>query len=113
MWIDWAQAWDHTDGPWHRHPHHEECFVVAGEVTLRERQDQDACRAGPGSYFFRPAGTLHGGPGSRCEEAAITFHRCFGALRTEWVPSPEHGSPPEGSPREEGSPPEGSPPETG
>ena len=89
VWIEWVEGWDHRDGPWHRHPHHEECFVIAGEMTLRERQDDDtARRVGPGSYFFRPAGTLHAGPGSQCEDTALTFHRSFGDLRTEWVHSP-------------------------
>ena len=84
VWIGWAEDWDHTDGGWHRHQCHEECFVVAGELTLRERPDDEAVQAGPGSYFFRPAGTPHAGPGSKCEDAALTFHRTFGALDTDW-----------------------------
>ena len=90
VWLDGARQWDHGDGPWHRHPHHEECFIIDGEIALRERPgDPDAVlRAGPGSYFFRPAGVLHGGPGSRCDDTMLAFHRAFGDLRTEWVHSP-------------------------
>ena len=86
VWLDGAHRWDHGDGPWHCHPHHEECFVIDGEITLRERREgSDAVvTAGPGTYFFRPAGVLHSGPGSRCEDTALAFHRAFGDLRTDW-----------------------------
>ncbi len=86
VWLGGAHQWDHTDGGWHCHPHHEECFVIDGEITLRERHDDpDALlAAGPGTYFFRPAGVLHGGPGSRCEGTALAFHRAFGDLSTGW-----------------------------
>ena len=40
--------------------------------------------AGPGTYFFRPAGVLHCGPGSRCDDTALVFHRAFGDLSTDW-----------------------------
>ena len=86
VWIEWAEGWDHHDGPWHRHPHHEECFVVAGRLSLRERQEGDAAEeAHAGHYFFRPANTAHTGPGSHCGDPAITFHRAFGNLQTDWL----------------------------
>lgn len=44
--------------------------------------------AGPGTYFFRPAGVLHDGPGSHCDDTMLAFHRTFGDLSTEWVHSP-------------------------
>ena len=86
VWLDGAHRWDHGDGPWHRHPHHEECFVIDGEIILRERREgSDAVvTAGPGTYFFRPAGVLHCGPGSRCDDTALAFHRAFGDLSTDW-----------------------------
>lgn len=86
VWLGGAHQWDHGDGGWHSHPHHEECFVFDGEITLRERhEDPDAVvTAGPGTYFFRPAGVLHCGPGSRCDDTALAFHRAFGDLRTDW-----------------------------
>lgn len=86
VWLGGAHRWDHGDGGWHRHPHHEECFVIDGQVTLRERRDDpdEPLTAGPGTYFFRPAGVPHCGPGSRCEDTALTFHRAFGDLRTDW-----------------------------
>lgn len=90
VWLDGARQWDHGDRPWHRHPHHEECFIVDGEFALREQPESaDAVlRAGPGTYFFRPAGVLHCGPGSSCDDTTLAFHRAFGDLRTEWVHSP-------------------------
>ena len=85
-WLDGAHQWDHGDGPWHSHPHHEECFVIDGEITIREKlEGPDAVlTAGPGTYFFRPAGVLHCGPGSRCDDTALAFHRAFGDLSTDW-----------------------------
>jgi len=89
VWLGGAHQWDHGDGGWHSHPHHEECFVIDGEITLRERQDDsdEPLTAGPGTYFFRPAGTPHSGPGSRCDDTALTFHRAFGDLSTDWDPA--------------------------
>ncbi len=89
VWLGGAHKWDHGEGPWHCHPHHEECFVIDGEIILRERrQGSDALvTAGPGTYFFRPAGVAHSGPGSRCEDTALAFHRAFGDLHTEWADS--------------------------
>ena len=86
VWLGGAHQWDHRDGRWHSHPHHEECFVIDGEITLRERYEDpdEALTAGPGTYFFRPAGVLHCGPGSRCDDTALTFHRTFGDLHTDW-----------------------------
>ena len=86
VWLDGAHEWDHGDGGWHCHPHHEECFVIDGEIVLQEqREGSDALvTAGPGTYFFRPAGVLHCGPGSRCDDTALTFHRAFGDLSTDW-----------------------------
>ena len=86
VWVSGAHQWDHSGGSWHSHPHHEECFVFDGEMTLREQhEDPDAVvAAGAGTYFFRPAGVLHCGPGSRCDDTALAFHRAFGDLRTDW-----------------------------
>ncbi len=106
VWLGGAHQWDHGDGEWHSHPHHEECFVIDGEITLRERQDDsdEPLTAGPGTYFFRPAAVPHCGPGSRCDDTALTFHRVFGDLHTDWdVPgddstvwaSKEHGPVPQ------------------
>ena len=88
VWLGGAHQWDHRDGRWHSHPHHEECFVIDGEITLRERHEEPdaALTAGAGTYFFRPAGALHCGPGSRCDDTALTFHRTFGDLHTDWGP---------------------------
>ena len=47
--------------------------------------------AGAGTYFFRPAGVLHCGPGSHCDDTMLAFHRAFGDLSTEWVDSPTDG----------------------
>jgi mannose-6-phosphate isomerase-like protein (cupin superfamily) len=93
VWLGGAHQWDHGDGGWHCHPHHEECFVIDGEITLRERREEpdQPVTAGPGTYFFRPAGVWHGGPGSRCEDTALTFHRAFGDLHTDW----DHAGPTE------------------
>ncbi len=90
VWLAGAREWDHRDGAWHRHPHHEECFIVGGEVVLRERHSEpdEMLTAGPGTYFFRPAGTLHCGPGSRCDDTLLAFHRAFGNTSTEWPHSP-------------------------
>lgn len=93
VWIGWTDRWDHAEGPWHRHPCHEECFVVAGELALREVPDETVHQAGPGSYFFRPADTPHAGPGSSCEDTALTFHRTFGDLSTDWDYQPSGESP--------------------
>lgn len=89
VWLAGAREWDHGDGGWHRHRHHEECFIISGEVTLRERPDHadEVIAAGPGTYFFRPAGALHCGPGSRCDDTMLAFHRAFGDLNTEWIDS--------------------------
>ena len=86
VWLGGAHRWDHGDGGWHCHPHHEECFVIDGEITLRERQDDsdEPLTAGPGTYFFRPAAVPHCGPGSRCEDTVLAFHRAFGDLHTDW-----------------------------
>ena len=86
VWLGGAHRWDHSDGGWHCHPHHEECFVIDGEIILRERRDDpdEPLTAGPGTYFFRPAGVAHCGPGSGCEDTALTFHRALGDLRTDW-----------------------------
>lgn len=86
VWLGGAHRWDHGDGGWHCHPHHEECFVIDGEITLRERSEDsdEPLTAGPGTYFFRPATVPHGGPGSRCDDTALMFHRAFGDLRTGW-----------------------------
>lgn len=86
VWLGGAHRWDHGDRGWHCHPHHEECFVIDGEITLRERQDDsdEALTAGPGTYFFRPAEVPHCGPGSRCDDTALMFHRTFGDLHTDW-----------------------------
>ena len=90
VWLAGAREWDHGDGRWHRHPHHEECFIIGGEVTLHEQPDgaDEVFTSGPGTYFFRPAGVLHGGPGSRCDDTMLAFHRAFGDLSTQWVDSP-------------------------
>lgn len=90
VWLGGARQWDHGDGGWHRHRYHEECFMIGGEVTLRERftEPDEMLTAGPGTYFFRPAGVLHCGPGSRCDDTMLAFHRTFGELQTEWVHSP-------------------------
>ena len=90
VWLDGAREWDHGNGPWHHHPHHEECFIIDGEVVLREQHTEASTMvtAGPGTYFFRPAGTLHCGPGSRCDLTMLAFHRTFGDLSTEWDHSP-------------------------
>ena len=90
VWLSGARQWDHGDGGWHRHPHHEECFVIGGEIALRERPavPDEMIAAGPGAYFFRPAGVLHCGPGSGCDDTMLAFHRAFGDLSTEWVDSP-------------------------
>ena len=93
VWIGWSEGWDNAEGPWHRHPCHEECFVVAGELTLRESPSETVHQAGPGSYFFRPAETPHAGPGSRCDETSLTFHRTFGDLHTDWDHPPSGESP--------------------
>lgn len=94
VWLAGAREWDHGDGRWHRHPHHEECFMISGEVTLRERPDRadELLTVGSGTYFFRPAGVLHCGPGSVCEDTMLAFHRAFGDSSTEWVHSPGDGS---------------------
>ena len=90
VWIAGARQWVHGDGGWHHHPHHEECFVIDGEVVLRERSTDtdEMITAGAGTYFFRPAGTLHCGPGSGCDGTMLAFHRAFGDLSTEWGDSP-------------------------
>ena len=87
VWLGGAHQWDHAGGGWHCHPHHEECFVIDGEITLRERPDDsgEPLTAGPGTYFFRPGGVPHCGPGSRCDDTALTFHRAFGDLHTDWA----------------------------
>lgn len=87
VWLGGAHRWDNRDGGWHRHPHHEECFVIDGEIILRERPDasDEPLIAGPGTYFFRPASVPHCGPGSRCDDTALTFHRAFGDLHTDWA----------------------------
>ena len=89
VWLAGARDWDHGDGRWHHHRYHEECFMIGGEVALRERHDEpgEVITAGPGTYFFRPAGTLHCGPGSRCGDTMIAFHRAFGDRSTEWADS--------------------------
>ncbi len=91
VWLAGAREWDHGDGRWHRHPHHEECFIIGGAVTLRERPDEmdEMITAGAGTYFFRPAGTHHCGPGSHCDDTMLAFHRAFGDLDTEWLDSPD------------------------
>lgn len=93
VWLGGAHQWDHDDGGWHHHPHHEECFVIDGEAVLRERSTgtDEMITAGAGTYFFRPAGVLHCGPGSRCDDTMLAFHRAFGDLSTEWHPSPGAG----------------------
>ena len=70
VWLAGAREWDHGDGGWHHHPHHEECFVIDGEMVLRERSTEtdEMITAGAGTYFFRPAGVPHCGPGSRCDD---------------------------------------------
>ena len=90
VWLSGARQWDHGDAGWHRHRYHEECFIIAGEIALRERpaEPDEMIAAGPGAYFFRPAGTLHCGPGSRCDDTVLAFHRAFGDLSTQWDPSP-------------------------
>ena len=90
VWLGGARQWDHGDGGWHRHGCHEECFVIDGEIVLREgaASTDEMVTAGAGTYFFRPAGTPHCGPGSRCDDTMLAFHRTFGALSTEWVDSP-------------------------
>ena len=90
VWLAGAREWEHGDGPWHRHTHHEECFMIGGEVILREQPDsaEGMLAAGAGIYIFRPAGALHCGPGSRCDDTMLAFHRAFGELSTEWVHSP-------------------------
>lgn len=86
VWLGGAHQWNHGDGRWHRHPHHEECFVIDGEITLREERDgsDEPLTAGPGTYFFRPADEPHCGPGSHCDDTALMFHRAFGDLHTDW-----------------------------
>ena len=93
VWLGGAREWDHGDGGWHRHPHHEECFVIDGETVLRERSTtaDEMIAAEAGAYFFRPAGTLHCGPGSRCDDTMLAFHRAFGHLSTQWDRSPADG----------------------
>ena len=90
VWLSGAREWDHGDSGWHCHPHHEECFVIDGEIVLRERSTEpdEMITAEAGAYFFRPAGTLHSGPGSRCDDTMLAFHRAFGHLTTQWDPSP-------------------------
>ncbi len=82
VWLSGAREWDHGDGGWHHHPQHEECFVIEGEIVMQEADKMVTAR--PGTYFFRPAGTPHCGPGSRCKETMLAFHRAFGDLSTQW-----------------------------
>lgn len=97
VWLGGAREWDHGDGDWHHHRYHEECFVIDGEIILRERSTStdEMVAAGAGTYFFRPAGVPHNGPGSRCDDTMLAFHRAFGDLSTEWVDSP--GDSPDGA----------------
>lgn len=90
VWLGGAREWDQGDGGWHHHPHHEECFVIDGEIILRERSAPtgEMITAGAGTYFFRPAGIPHSGPGSRCDDIMLAFCRAFGDLSTQWDPSP-------------------------
>ena len=57
--------------------------MIDGEIILREQSEgsDTLVTAGPGTYFFRPAGVLHCGPGSRCDDTVLAFHRAFGDLQ--------------------------------
>ena len=87
VWLGGAHEWHQGDGPWHKHPTDEECFVVDGEMIVTDAIGSDivTSHAMPGTYFYRPKSAAHGGPGSECADTAITFHRAFGPHETEWV----------------------------
>ncbi len=89
VWIGWIEDWQHSDSCWPSHPYAEECFVVAGNLTLQETPGGSPLLAGPGSYFFRPPDTPHSGPGSHCDGTALLFHRAFGTREVRWTPRPE------------------------
>jgi hypothetical protein len=87
VWIAGATQWSQEGEPWHRHPHDEECLVIDGAITFTDLVDGTvvAHRGTSGTYFYRPAGMIHAGPGSGCEETSLSFHRAVGTLRTEWI----------------------------
>ncbi len=89
VWLSGARGWNHGDHSPHQHRYHEECFVIEGEIVMQEADKM--VTAGPGTYFFRPAGIPHCGPGSHCEETMLAFHRAFGTMTTQWADSSEPG----------------------
>jgi hypothetical protein len=91
VWIGGATHWSQEGGPWHRHLHDEECLVIDGSFRFTNLVEGAVVtdEGTPGTYSYRPAGTLHDGPGSGCDEPSLTFHRAFGSLGTEWVDAEE------------------------
>lgn len=59
----------HSEAAAHDHPSHEFALVMEGEVIL------DGVTYGPGSFFHRPAGVMHG-PHYTGEKGVIMF-ACF------------------------------------
>lgn len=86
IWIG-SSAQDPDHPVWHRHPHDEECLVLGGEVVYVDRTggEEVTTHGGAGSYFYRPAGSVHTAPCPVSAETVLTFHRSFGRHQSERV----------------------------
>jgi hypothetical protein len=72
--------------PWERHSTAEEGFLVTGVYDLNECLPSGV-RSGrytAGSYFYRPAGILHGGPGSAARKSSVWLFRSPADLDVEF-----------------------------
>ncbi len=94
FWLGGSLEWSAATDPWHRHPTGEEAFVLEGEATIAEILDGEPSHHvyRPGCYLWRPAGTLHAGPGSSAADTLVAIHHATGRLETEWVADPEVAS---------------------
>jgi hypothetical protein len=82
--------------PWASNPSWQEGFLLAGDMTTAEclPVGQVAGSYGPGGYFFRPAGLLHGGVSEYSTTFALWLFRSGKAHWVDYHDSCDQSSPP-------------------
>lgn len=75
--------------PWQASSTTLEGYLLTGSMTASECVDGSAvtARYGPGGYFKRPPGAVHGGPGQTTDSGAVWFLRVPGPADTQTHPA--------------------------
>jgi len=71
--------------PWHRSETVLEGYLLSGDMTVSECAGGKSSTGlyGPGGYFMRPPGAVHGGPDEGTDAGALWFQRAPGATNVE------------------------------